>query len=130
MNVSTDPTIVFVIAVLVGISSQLASERMRMPPIFLWLIAGMLLGPFGLHIIQIESVEPALHTLVELGLAIILFEGGMHLNLKALHEHRSVVGRLVIFGPLLSILIGSFAAHTLTGLSWSLSILFGAIVSI
>ncbi|MBL1353072.1 MAG: cation:proton antiporter [Zetaproteobacteria bacterium] len=130
MNVSTDPTVVFVIAVLVAISSQLASERMRMPPIFLWLIAGMLLGPFGFHVIQIESVEPALHTLVELGLAIILFEGGMHLNLKALHEHRSVVGRLVIFGPFFTILIGSVAAHTLTGLSWSLSILFGAIVSI
>jgi len=130
MNVSSDPTVVFVIAVLVGISSQLLSERMRMPPIFLWLIAGMLLGPFGLHVIQIESVEAALHPLVELGLAIILFEGGMHLNLKALHEHRSVVGRLVVFGPLMTILVGSIAAHELTGLSWSLSILFGAIVSI
>jgi len=130
MNVSTDPTVVFVIAVLVGISSQLASERMRMPPIFLWLIAGMLLGPFGLHLIKIESVEPALHTLVELGLAIILFEGGMHLNLKALHEHRSVVGRLVFFGPLMTIVIGSLAAHVFTGLSWPMSILFGAMVSI
>jgi len=130
MNFSTDPTVVFVITVLIAVSSQLASERMRMPPIFLWLIAGMALGPFGLHVIQIESVEPALHTLVELGLAIILFEGGMHLNLKALQEHRSVVGRLVIFGPLFTVMIGSAAAHYLTGLDWALSILFGAIVSI
>ena len=130
MNISSDPTVVFVIAVLVAVASQLASERVRMPPIFLWLLMGMALGPFGLHWIHIESVEPALHTLVELGLAIILFEGGMHLNLKALHEHRHVVSRLVIIGPLMTIMVGAAAAHLIAGLSWSLSVLFGAMVSI
>jgi len=130
MSGYNDPTTVFVIAVLIAVSAQLASERMRLPPIFLWLLAGMTLGPFGLHLLQTESIEPALHTLVELGLAIILFEGGMNLNLKALKEHRSVVGRLVLFGPLFTMLIGGVAAHYLTGLSWSLSLLFGAIISI
>jgi len=130
MNSYNDPTAVFVIAVLIAVSAQLASERMRLPPIFLWLLAGMGLGPFGLHLLQTESIEPALHTLVELGLAIILFEGGMNLNLKALNEHRSVVGRLVILGPILTMLVGGLAAHYLTGLDWSLSLLFGAIISI
>ena len=130
MNIFTDPTVVFVITVLIGVSAQLISERVHMPPIFLWLVAGMALGPFGLHLIHIESVEPALHTLVELGLAIILFEGGLHLNLKALHAHRSVVGRLVIFGPLFTILVGSVSAHLLTDMAWPLAILFGAIVSV
>jgi NhaP-type Na+/H+ or K+/H+ antiporter len=129
MNSYSDPTTVFVIAVLIAVSAQLASERMRLPPIFLWLLAGMGLGPFGLHLLQTESIEPA-HTLVELGLAIILFEGGMNLNLKALKEHRTVVGRLVILGPILTMFIGGISAHYLTGLSWSLSLLFGAIISI
>ncbi|PCI43339.1 MAG: sodium:proton antiporter [Proteobacteria bacterium] len=130
MSSYNDPTAVFVIAVLIAVSAQLASERMRLPPIFLWLLAGMGLGPFGLHLLQTESIEPALHTLVELGLAIILFEGGMNLNLKALKEHRTVVGRLVILGPILTMSVGGIAAHYLTGLSWSLSLLFGAIISI
>ena len=130
MTLSNDPTVVFVIAVLIAVFAQLASERMRLPPIFLWLIAGMTLGPFGFHVLQTESIEPALHSLVELGLAIILFEGGMNLNLKALNEHRSIVARLVVFGPILTILIASTAAHFLTGLEWPLALLFGALISI
>ncbi len=130
MNIPDEPTAVFVIAVLVAVFAQLASERMRLPPIFLWLLAGMSLGPFGLHLLQTESIEPALHTLVELGLAIILFEGGMNLNLKALREHHLIVGRLVIFGPMFNMLIGGAAAHILTGLNWPLAFLFGAIVAI
>jgi NhaP-type Na+/H+ or K+/H+ antiporter/Trk K+ transport system NAD-binding subunit len=130
MNIPNEPTVVFVIAVLIAVSAQLASERMRLPPIFLWLLAGMTLGPFGLHVLQTESIEPALHSLVELGLAIILFEGGMNLNIKALKEHSSIVSRLVIFGPVFTMLIGGAAAHFFTGLAWPLSLLFGAIVAI
>ncbi|MDX8398080.1 MAG: cation:proton antiporter [Mariprofundaceae bacterium] len=130
MTLSNDPTVVFVIAVLIAVAAQLLSERMRMPPIFLWLLAGMGLGPFGLHILQSESIEPALHTLVELGLAIILFEGGMNLNFKALKEYHSTVARLILFGPLFTMLIGGVAAHFLVGLSWPIALLFGSIVSI
>jgi len=130
MNIIQEPTTVFVIAVLIAVAAQLASERMRLPPIFLWLLAGMCLGPFGLHVLQTESIEPALHTLVELGLAIILFEGGMNLNLKALKEHHSIVARLVLFGPFFTISIGAIAAHYLTGLDWTLALLFGSLVAI
>jgi NhaP-type Na+/H+ or K+/H+ antiporter len=124
------PTAVFVIAVLMAVFSHLVSERMRMPPILLWLLGGMILGPFGLHVLHAELLEPAMHTLIELGLAIILFEGGLNLNLKTLREHGAVVSRLVILGPLLTMLIGGSLAHMLTDMSWPMSLLFGAIVSV
>ncbi len=124
------PAAAFVIAVLVAVCSQLVSERMRMPPILLWLVCGMLLGPSGLHVLHADLLEPAMHTLIELGLAIILFEGGLNLNLKTLREHGAVVSRLIVLGPLLTMLIGGTAAHLLTNMNWSLSLLFGAIVSV
>lgn len=130
MEITNHPTTVFVIAVLVAVACQMASSKMKFPPIFLWLLAGMALGPYGIHILHAETVEPALHTLIELGLAVILFEGGLNLNLKSLKEHGWVVGRLLVFGPLLTIIIGGAAAQMLTGISWPLALLFGALVAV
>ncbi len=130
MHGTETPAIAFVMAVLVAVGSQLASERMRMPPILLWLVCGMLLGPSGLHVLHADLLEPAMHTLIELGLAIILFEGGLNLNLKTLREHGAVVSRLIVLGPLLTMIIGGTAAHLLTDMNWPMSLLFGAIVSV
>jgi len=127
---SANPTSAFVIAVLIAISAQMVAGRLRFPPILLWLVGGMALGPYGLHLLNVESLEPALHTLIELGLAIILFEGGLNLNLKALREHGWVVGKLVTLGPVLTTLIGGTAAHYITGLTWPLALLFGALISV
>lgn len=125
-----NPTSVFVIAVLIAVTTQMASARMKFPPIFLWLVAGMALGPYGLHLLHAEAIEPAMHTLIELGLAVILFEGGLNLNLKSLKEHGWIVGRLLIFGPLMTIAIGGAAIQFLTGISWPLALLFGALVAV
>jgi len=130
VELSASPTAVFVIAVLVAVIAQLASIRMKLPPISLWLLAGMALGPFGLHWLHAETIKPALHTLIELGLAIILFEGGLNLNLKALREHGWVVGRLLIFGPILTMLIGGVAARLLVGMDWPIALLFGSLVAV
>ena len=124
------PTATFIIAVVIATAAQMLASRFRFPPILLWLMAGMALGPFGLHILHVETILPALHTLIELGLAIILFEGGLNLNLKALRENGWVVGRLVILGPLLTMLIGGAAAHYIVGMDWLLAMLFGALVSV
>ncbi|RMH60994.1 MAG: sodium:proton antiporter [Zetaproteobacteria bacterium] len=125
-----NPTSVFVIAVLVAIGAQIFAARLKMPPILFWLLCGMLLGPFGLHVLHIERLQPALNTLVELGLAIILFEGGLNLNLKALKANGWVVGRLVVFGPLFTLLCAGGVAHYLAGMDARLALLFGALVSV
>ncbi|MDX8405001.1 MAG: sodium:proton antiporter [Mariprofundus sp.] len=124
------PTTTFVIAVVIATMAQILAGRFRFPPILLWLVAGMVLGPYGLHMLHVDTIEPAMHTLIELGLAIILFEGGLNLNLKALRENSWVVGRLVIIGPLLTILIGGAAANLIVGMDWPLALLFGSLVAV
>ncbi|MDQ6963056.1 MAG: cation:proton antiporter [Mariprofundaceae bacterium] len=126
----TNQTAVFTIGVMIAISAQVLSARMRMPPIFLWLLAGMILGPFGFHLLHIESIAPALHTLIELGLAIIMFEGGLNLNIKAITKHRRMISCLVFLGPLFGIILGGTLVHLLVDITWPLAFLFGALVSI
>jgi len=130
MTGAVQPTEVFVLAVLVAVSTQIISTRIRLPAIVLWLIAGMLLGPFGLHLLHVESVRPAMHTLIDLGLAVILFEGGLNLNLRALKQHGWVIGRLLVLGPILTMLVGGGLLHIFIGMNWEMSLLFGALVSV
>jgi NhaP-type Na+/H+ or K+/H+ antiporter/Trk K+ transport system NAD-binding subunit len=130
MGLATSPTETFVVAVLVAVTAQMVAARMHFPAIFFWLVAGMALGPYGLHLLHMESLQPALHTLIELGLAVILFEGGLNLNLKALQQHGWVVALLLVFGPALNMLVGGGALHLISGLDWPLCLLFGALVSV
>ena len=130
MGLQAGPTETFVVAVLVAVTAQMAAARMHFPAIFFWLVAGMALGPYGLHLLHMEALQPALHTLIELGLAVILFEGGLNLNLKAMLQHGWVVGLLLVFGPALNMLVGGGALHLISGLDWPVCLLFGALVSV
>lgn len=125
-----EPTETFVIAVLLAVGAQVLAGHLRMPAIVLWLAGGMLLGPYGLHLLDIGAVQPAMETLIELGLAVILFEGGLNLNLRALREQGWVVGRLVLLGPLITMLLGGSLLHLFSGLPWDISLLFGALVAV
>jgi len=130
MNAMMEPTETFVIAVLLAVGSQVLASHLRLPAIVLWLTAGMLLGPFGLHLLDIAAIQPAIETLIELGLAVILFEGGLNLNLRALREQGWVVGKLVLFGPIITMLLGGGLLHLISGLPWDISLLFGALVAV
>jgi len=125
-----EPTETFVIAVLLAVGAQVLAGHLRLPAIVLWLVGGMLLGPYGLHLLDIGTVQPAMETLIELGLAVILFEGGLNLNLRALREQGWVVGRLVLLGPLITMLLGGSLLHTFSNLPWDMSLLFGALVAV
>ena len=130
MTQGMEPTEVFVLAALVAVAARIGAERLRLPAIVPWLVSGMLLGPFGLHLLHVEAVRPALHTLIELGLAVILFEGGLNLNLKALRQQGWVVGRLLILGPAATMLVGGGLLHAWGGADWNIALLFGALISV
>ncbi len=130
MMIESTATSAFIIAVLIAVAAQLVASRLKFPPIIIWLAAGMLLGSYGLNVIHAHLLEGALHTIIELGLAVILFEGGLNLNLKTLKEHGWTVGRLVIIAPILTMLIGGATVHVLMGMDWPISLLFGSLVAV
>ncbi|MEO0971474.1 MAG: sodium:proton antiporter, partial [Pseudomonadota bacterium] len=68
--------------------------------------------------------------IVGLCVAIILFEGGLHLHLADLRVAGPGVRRLVIRGVPLNWLFGALAAHFVSGLSWPVAAVFGAIMTV
>lgn len=118
--------IVFVVAL--GIAAQWLAWRLRLPAIVLLAAAGILAGPvFGL-VDPSEQLGELLRPLIGLCVAIILFEGGLSLNLAELKHAASGVRRLVYLGAPLAWVFASACAWFIGGLDAATSLVFGAIM--
>ena len=112
----------------VGIFCQWVAWRARLPAILFLLIAGILAGPVGDIVNPDELFGDMLFPFISLSVAIILFEGSLTLKFSELKEIGSVVRNMVTYGALINASITTVAVHYLTGITWPLSALFGAIM--
>lgn len=110
-----------------GLGSQWIAWRFGLPAIVVLITSGLLLGPVS-GVIQLQLSQAELTELIGLGVAIILFEGGMDLKLGEVRRVGHGVGRLTILGPPLAWVFGALAAHFIAGLSWPVSWVLGAIL--
>ncbi len=110
-----------------GLASQWLAWRIRLPAIVVLIAIGLLLGPVT-GVIDIDMASGELGELIGLGVAIILFEGGMDLKLGEFRRVGHGVGRLTLVAPPIAWLLGSVAAHYLAGLSWPVAMVLGAIL--
>jgi NhaP-type Na+/H+ or K+/H+ antiporter len=120
----------FVIALVgvLGIGAQWVAWRTGWPAIVLMLAAGFLAGPIlGIidpHHAFGELLEPA----VAIGVALILFEGGLSLDLRELRKAGDGVARLVFIAVPIGWFLGSLACYYIAGLNWPAAILFAGIL--
>jgi len=113
---------------LLGFGCQWFAWRVHLPAILFLLVTGILLGPV-LELLDPDQLFGDLLTpIISLSVAIILFEGSLTLKLTELKGIGVIVRRLVSWGAVVNGVITTLATHYLTGLSWSLSALFGAIM--
>ena len=85
----------------------------------------MLLGPDGADWIDPRSLGDGLVVLVDLAVAVILFEGGLNLRVSRLRREQASIRRLVTWGALTTLVGGALAASLLLDWSLSLALLFG-----
>jgi len=114
--------------VVLGIGAQWVAWRLHLPAILLLLVVGFLAGPvFGL-IHPNEIFGDLLFPIVSLSVAIILFEGGLSLNIAELGEIGRVVRNLIGVGILVTWSSATILAYYLLGFSLPLAVLLGAIL--
>ncbi|QDL11952.1 sodium:proton antiporter [Brasilonema octagenarum UFV-E1] len=125
-----EPIVSFAILLTVILIVPLLFERFKLPGLIGLLIAGVALGPHGLHLLNTES--ETLKLLSDIGLVYLMFVAGLEIDMEQFEQtkHRSIgfgtftflvplitgtiVGRMFGFGWNASVLIGSlFASHTL-----------------
>ena len=123
------PTLLFEITLigLLGIGSQWAAWRYRMPAIVVMSLAGLLVGPiFGL--INPENDFGDIYSpIISVAVAIILFEGSLNLSFKELRGLGKPVFRISSVGAFIAWILGSLTAHYIAGLSWAVAFVIGGL---
>lgn len=128
MEGSFELTLQIVIAVLAGITAQVSGEYLKVPSIVFLLLFGILLGSDGLNILHPHELGVGLEVLVALAVAIILFEGGLNLELRDLGKVSGSLRNLVTLGTLITLVGGGMAAHWLAEFPWSIAFLYASLV--
>jgi NhaP-type Na+/H+ or K+/H+ antiporter len=111
-----------------GVIAQWIGWRFRVPSILVLLAFGLLIGP-GFGWVKPSSIlGDVMSPAIGMAVAIIVFEGGLNLNLHELRGAGSGVTRLVFLAMPLNWAFGAAAGHYVGGFSWSVAVLFGSIL--
>ncbi len=128
MEASFEITLQIVIAVVAGISAQVIAEYLKIPSIVFLLLFGIVLGSDGIGVLHPQVLGAGLEVIVALSTAVILFEGGLNLELRELGRVSGSLRNLVTLGTLITLLGGSMAAHWLGEFPWAIAFLYGSLV--
>ena len=118
------------IAIFLGIAAQVVAERFKLPAILPLLLLGVAAGPYGVSILAPEALGGGLEVFIKLGVAVILFEGGLSLDPRQLRQVGAAVRNLLTVGVAVTGLGAAWLARAVTGLPWSTAALFGAVVTV
>jgi NhaP-type Na+/H+ or K+/H+ antiporter len=123
-----EQSLVIAMVGMLGIGAQWLAWRTGWPAIVVMLAAGFLAGPvLGLFDPE-HAFGDLLDPMIAIGVALILFEGGLSLDFRELRHAGEGVWRLVLLGGPIAWVLGAFAAHSIGGLEWPVAILFAGIL--
>ncbi|MEM9220555.1 MAG: cation:proton antiporter [Cyanobacteria bacterium P01_F01_bin.150] len=123
-----DTTIQMVLVTLAGIGAQVLGDYFKIPSIVFLLLFGISLGSDGLGLLHPSVLGSGVEVIVALSVAIILFEGGLNLELRELGRVSGSLQNLVTVGTLITLLGGGMAAHWFSEFPWSLAFLYASLV--
>jgi cell volume regulation protein A len=127
MDFGQAATLVIAALVLLSILSSVVSFRLGAPLLLVFLLVGLLAGVDGPGRIQFDNAHVA-YLIGSLALAVILFDSGFATGLGSFREHAGPAISMATVGVALTAAIVGVVAHALLPLSWSESLLLGAIV--
>jgi potassium/hydrogen antiporter len=110
----------------VGIVAGFLAQKIRIPDVALFLIAGIVFGPQSLGLIDI-SADSALNQVVLLfGASYILFDGGASLRFAVLKRVWITIVALATIGVMITAAVTGIAAYYLLGVPLTVALLLGA----
>jgi len=112
----------------VGVASQVAADRLRVPSVMFLIIAGVLVGPEGVGLVTPDVFGDALPAIVGLSVAIIVFEGAFHLDLERLRGAPRETLRLVTLGAAGALVGTAVVVRYALGTSWGIALLVGSLL--
>jgi len=115
-------------AVSAGAFLTVIARKFGLPAIVLLFAAGVVMGPEILGLVDTHALEPLLPAIVSLSIGLILFEGGLTLDLRGYEGSSKVIPRLLTIGVLVTWLGTSAAVWAIFDFPISFSLLAGSLV--
>jgi NhaP-type Na+/H+ or K+/H+ antiporter len=112
----------------IGLGVQLLANRLQVPSVVFYLIAGVIMGPEVLGIVTLETFGDGLETIVGLSVAIIVFDGAFALKAQRVREASRTALRLVTIGAVVMFVGTAVSIRYLEGTSWELALVAGALL--
>lgn len=112
-----------------GAVSGFLAQKLRVPDVVLYLLAGILLGPAGVGAVVLPSDTAFSQMVLIFGASYILFEGGASVRLAVLGEIWVSLVSIATLGVAITASVTGAAAHWLMGLPLLPALLLGAVIA-
>ncbi len=115
------------VTIFLGVAGEAFFKKTGIPDIAFLMVLGVIIGPV-LGIIQTDTVLEIVPYFAALALIIIMFDGGLNLDIKQIMKTAHFALVLAVLGFILSMFIVTMIAHYGLGWEWLDSILLSSIV--
>jgi cell volume regulation protein A len=110
----------------VGTVTGLFAQRTKIPDVAAFLLAGMLIGPQALGLVNIKTDSALYQILLLFGASYILFDGGASIHFRVIKRVWITIVLLATVGVLITAAVATVAAHFILDAPWVVAALLGA----
>ena len=112
-----------------GLVAQVVATLTRLPEMILLLAAGAVIGPSVLGLVSSPLDGVGSQLLFNIGVALILFHGGVGISLRVISRTAVGLGLLVFPGVLLSALVVALVVAPVFGVAFPVALMIGAVLA-
>ena len=110
----------------IGTLAGLLAQKIRIPDVAVFLVAGIAIGPHALGLVHIREDSALNQVILLFGASYILFDGGASLRLDILRRVWITIVVIATVGVLITAGIVGLAAHAILGIPLIVALLLGA----
>jgi potassium/hydrogen antiporter len=114
------------IVLAIGTLAAFLAQRIKIPDVALFLIAGIAIGPQALGLVHVPADSALNEIIVLFGASYILFDGGAALRLPVLKQVWITIVVIATAGVVITAVITGIAAHFVFGVPLIVALLLGA----
>ena len=119
----------FAVILAAGTFSVFLSQKLKVPDVPIFLLAGILLGPEMFGILHITAESDLNQIILIFGACYILFDGGASIRLRVMKQIWITLFVLATIGVIIMTAITGIAAYYLLGLPLITALLLGAVIA-
>jgi potassium/hydrogen antiporter len=129
IEIAKHTLLAFGLILAIGTVAALLAQKIKIPDVAVFLVAGIAIGPQALDLVQIKA-DSALNQIILLfGASYILFDGGAALRIEVLKKVWITIVVIATVGVLITAGIIALAAHAILGAPPIVALLLGATIA-